>query len=60
MRQAIAQAKAAAAAGEAPIGCIIVHEPTGKSSPPPATAAKSITTPPPMPKSSPFAKPAKP
>jgi len=30
MRQAIAQAQEAAAAGEAPIGCIIVHEPTGK------------------------------
>jgi len=30
MRQAIAQAQAAAAAGEVPIGCIIVHEPTQK------------------------------
>ena len=30
MRQAIAEAQQAAAAGEVPIGCVIVHEPTGK------------------------------
>jgi tRNA(adenine34) deaminase len=30
MRQAIAQAEQAAAIGEVPIGCVIVHDPTGK------------------------------
>jgi tRNA(adenine34) deaminase len=30
MTQAIAQAQAAMAEGEVPIGCVIVHEPTGK------------------------------
>jgi tRNA(adenine34) deaminase len=30
MRQAIAEAEQAAAAGEVPIGCVIVHEPTNK------------------------------
>jgi tRNA(adenine34) deaminase len=30
MRQAIAQAEQAAATGEVPIGCVIVHEPTAK------------------------------
>jgi len=30
MRQAIAEAEQAAAAGEVPIGCVIVHDPTGK------------------------------
>ena len=30
MREAIALARAAAVAGEVPIGCVVVHEPTGR------------------------------
>jgi tRNA(adenine34) deaminase len=30
MRQALAEAKAAMRAGEVPIGCVIIHEPTGR------------------------------
>lgn len=30
MRQAVAEAELAGAAGEVPIGCVVVHEPTGR------------------------------